>query len=819
MPTKICIVGGVAGGASAAARARRLDENAEIIVFEKGEFISFANCGLPYHIGLEIKDRSDLLVTTPEALRTRFGIDVRNHCEVISIDPENKIIEVKDLKNHKLYTEEYDKLILSPGAAPLKPPLHGISLDSIYSLRNIPDMDEIKTVIDKKQIEEAVIVGGGFIGLEMAENLITRDVKVTVVEMLEQVMAPIDVEMASLVQTHLVDKGVNLHLGDGVKSFEKRGKKTYVTTQGGTEIPCDMVILSIGVRPEIQLAKNAGLEIGKLGGIKTDEHMRTSNPDIFAVGDVVEVKDYISGAQTLIPLAGPANKQGRIAAENALGGNSVYKGTQGTSIVKVFDLVVAATGMNEKNLKRNNIPYLASYNHASSHASYYPGSTMMAVKITFDPGSGKLFGAQIVGIDGVDKRIDVFATAIRSGMTVFDLEELELAYAPPFSSAKDPVNMAGFVAGNILRKYVDVIRWDEVDCLDYEKNVILDVRGKAEVRLSGTIPGSINIPVDEIRNKLNTLDKSKTYIVMCASGQRSYVACRILNQHGFKTKNLSGGWKTYDAAKKQAGKALVQACLNKSIESSDSAPKGEIKVEHEINACGIQCPGPIMKLKAKMDEINIGDTIKICASDSGFPTDAKSWCMATGNELVSIESDKGTYTAIIRKGSAAASDMVLKSPDGKEITIIVFSDDLDRALASFIIANGAASIGSKVNMFFTFWGLNVLKKKDAPKEKKDLLSTMFGSMMPKGPDQLALSKMHFGGLGTSMMKYVMENKNVESLDALIESAREQGIKLIACTMTMEIMGIKKSELIDDIEEGGVATYLERASQANVNLFI
>ncbi len=547
MATKLVIIGGVAGGASAAARARRVDETAEIIVLDRGEHISFANCGLPYYIGNVIKERDDLLVATPELFKNRFNVEIRNFNEVTALDRGKKELTVKNIITGEEYKETYDKLIISPGAEPVRPPLEGIDLDTIYALRNIPDMDAIKKHVEELKPEKAVVVGGGFIGIEMAENLEFRGVDVAIVEMLDQVMAPVDYEMAEYVHIHLKEKGIELRLGEAVKSFRKEDGRTVVTTSGG-DIACDMVILSIGVRPESIIAKEAGLEIGERGGIKTDEYMRTSDPDIFAVGDAVEVVDYVSGGPAMIPLAGPANKQGRIAADNALGRSEKYNGTQGTSIVQVFDLVVAATGNSEKVLKRNNADYLVSYTHSGSNAGYYPGSEMMHIKLLFAPGAGKVLGAQIVGQKGVDKRIDVLATAIRAGMTVYDLTELELAYAPPFSSAKDPVNIAGYVATNVLKGDMKIVSPAELDNMQLEDYVIIDVRDKEEVADSRLFCNAVNIPVNDIRSKLGELDKSKTYLTYCGIGLRSYIAYRILVQNGFDAVNISGGFQTINTA-------------------------------------------------------------------------------------------------------------------------------------------------------------------------------------------------------------------------------------------------------------------------------
>ncbi len=549
MTTKLLIIGGVAGGATAAARARRLDEHAEIILFERGEHISFANCGLPYYIGEVIKDREDLFVTTPEAFRDRYDIDIRIFSEVVAIDTKNKHVEAKNLKTGEQYKETYDKIILSPGAEPVKPPFRGVDLDGIFNLRTVPDSDRIKAHVDNEKPQSAVIVGGGFIGLEMAENLVLRGVNTTIVEMLDQVMAPLDLEMAAMVHAHLKEKGVACELGQSVQSFSKKGNRIIVSTDKGHDIACDLVILSIGIKPENRLARGAGLQIGERGGIKVDATMRTSDPDIYAVGDAVEIKDFVTGLPTMTALAGPANKQGRIAADNALGRRSIFKGTTGTTVVQVFDLTVASTGATEKVLKQHNIPHLVSHTHSGSHASYYPGAATMAIKLIFSPSSGKILGGQIVGMEGVDKRIDVLATVIRGAMTVYDLEELELAYAPPYSSAKDPVNIAGFVAANILKGDLEIINWNQIGDLDRDRDVLIDLRNTDELDTSGVIKGALHIPLNELRKRLPELDKEKNYVPFCAVGLRSYIGHRILVQNGLRSKGLSGGYKTYLGAK------------------------------------------------------------------------------------------------------------------------------------------------------------------------------------------------------------------------------------------------------------------------------
>ena len=545
---KYLIIGGVAGGATVAARLRRMDEKAEIILFERGEFVSYANCGLPYYIGGTITDRSDLFVQTKAGFTKRFCVDVRVRHEVLSIDSAQKLVRVVDLLSGKEYDERYDKLVLSPGAEPLRPAIEGIDSDKIFTLRSVPDTDKIKTYIQRRKVKRAVIVGGGFIGLEMAENLYMAGAEVFIVEMADQVMAPVDYSMAAIVHQHLLSKGIHLMLGNGVTRFEDRDEELCVSLSDGKQLVADMALLSIGIRPENQLAKSAGLQLGERGGIVVNDYMQTSDPDIYALGDAAEIKNLVTGKPVMIPLAGPANKQGRIVANNIVFGNkSVYRGAMGTSIAKVFDLTVAAVGMNAKQLKKANIPYMESYTHGASHAGYYPGGAMLSVKILFEPDNGRLLGAQVVGQKGVDKRIEMLAQTIQRAGTVYDLAELEHAYAPPYASAKDPVNMAGFVAENILQGLCRIITWREVSSLG-EHVLKIDVRTPKEYQ-AGTIPGFVNIPLDELRNHLDELPKERPIVVTCAVGLRGYLASRILLQHGFTdVRNLSGGYRTWNIA-------------------------------------------------------------------------------------------------------------------------------------------------------------------------------------------------------------------------------------------------------------------------------
>ncbi len=815
---KVVIVGGVAGGASVAARLRRLDENAQIIMLERGPHISFANCGLPYYIGGVIADRERLLVQTPERMRSVFNVEARVQHEVIHIDRAAKTVRVKNLETGEEYTESYDKLVLSPGAAPIVPPAPGCDLPGVFVLRSIPDTDRIKAFVDQKRPNRAVVVGGGFIGLEVAENLHHRGVEVTVVEMLNQVMAPIDYEMAALVHQHLQFKGVRLALGDGLKAIEQQDNNWLsVVLQSGRRADAEMVVLSIGVRPESKLAQQAGLTYGARGTIAVNESMQTSDPDIYAVGDAVQITSLITGQPTAVPLAGPANKQGRIAADHIAGRPSRYRGVQGTAVVKVFDLTVAAVGLNRRQLEQAQIPFQSTVIHAANHAGYYPGASPMAFKLLFTP-DGKILGAQIVGTEGADKRIDVIATAMRAGLTVFDLEELELAYAPPYGSARDPVNMIGFVAANMLRGDVKTINWDDVAALDRDQNFILDVRNPEELTL-GMIDGAINIPLPELRRRIGEIPQNRRVVVYCQAGQRAYYAYRQLVQHGLDAVNLSGGYKTYShAVGRQSNFDVFEHVSVSASEEVIQVPPPVLVQGRQftLDACGLQCPGPILKLYDQIRQIEPGDTVTITATDFGFANDVKAWCSRTNNTLISLEQQGSTLVAKIQKGQPAQPKTTAASQDK---TMVVFSGDLDKALAAFIIANGAASMGHNVTMFFTFWGLNILRKDNPPPVRKNLIEKMFGWMMPRGADKLTLSKMHMGGAGTAMIKGIMKNKNVDALPSLIDTARRHGVRLLACQMSMDLMGIRKEELLDGVQVAGVATFIASSDESGATLFI
>jgi CoA-disulfide reductase len=850
---KVVIVGGVAGGATTAARLRRLDEQTEIVMIERGEYISFANCGLPYYIGGAIQERDALLVQTVEGMSRKFNMDIRNLSEVTRIDRERKVVEIKNLKTGETYEENFDVLVLSPGASPIKPPIPGINeAEALFTLRNIPDTDKIKAYVDEQKPKKATVIGGGFIGVEMAENLWERGVEVTLVEMADQIMAPIDFEMASILHQHLREKGVNLVLEDGVKSFEKNGK--LINLNSGKQIDTDLIILAIGVAPENKLAKDAGLELGLRGAIRVNERLQTADESIYAIGDAIEVKDYINGQATHIPLAWPANRQGRIVADHINGIDSKYQGTLGTSIAKVFDMTVAATGNNEKTLKRLGISYDVVHVHPSSHAGYYPGAFPIALKLIFDRETGKIFGAQAVSYDGADKRIDVLATAIKGGMTIFDLPDLELAYAPPYSSAKDPVNMAGYAAKNIAEGLVETVQWHEINDILADGGYLIDVCEPIE-RDMGMIEGSVNIPLGELRDRLGEIPTKEVY-VYCQVGLRGYLATRILMQAGFKVKNLDGGYKTYscvyepdasencgtpisdngvaqrNAAMEEIAASAAQSSVGLAVEAApvSAAPAVEIApptVKTTLDACGLSCPGPIMKVYKTIGDMQDGEVMEVHATDPGFAKDIKAWCEKTGNKLISNKFEDKKFKAQIMKGNvvvpmntmAAPVEVPTAAPAKNGATMVVFSGDLDKAIATFIIASGAAAMGKEVTLFFTFWGLNILKRNDAPSTEKDMMAKMFSMMMPKGANDLPLSKMNMGGMGSKMIKTVMANKNVDSLETLMKNAMDAGVKLVACGMSMDIMGIAKEELIDGVEIGGVAAYLGDAEDSGLNLFI
>ncbi len=835
---KLVVVGGVAAGASVAARARRLDEFAEIVVLERSGNVSFANCGLPYHIGEVIKDRSRLLLQTPQSLRETLDIDVRVSSEVTAIDPDARTVTVRDLGGGEEYTETWDKLALCPGSSPFRPPLPGLDHPDVMVLRNVEDMDAIKAKVDaiaadQSTLNHAVVIGAGYIGLEMAENLHDRGLAVEIVEMADQIMPPLDKELSTPVENYLRAQGIALHLSTSAAAFTTaRSGELTVELTSGRLLKTSLVIMSAGVRPNTELASMAGLELGRRGGVAVDRHMRTSHPDIYAAGDVVEVEHTVLDGSWIIPLAGPANRQARVAAENICGRETEYESTQGTSIVKVFDMVAGGTGATEKQLKAAGIPYLRAHVHPSGHAGYYPGTAQMDLKCLYSPDDGRILGAQITGFDGVDKRLDVLATAIRLRATVYDLEELELSYAPPFGSAKDPVNMVGFVAANTLRG--DLVGWFSTD---YPGNCegarIIDVRSPGEYEV-WHIPGAELVPLGTLREAQAEWDREQPIRLYCASGFRSYLAHRILVQRGFAdVATLVGGAKTFRAWHHVAPDdvpdplfPLTSYAEEESLRSQGVLPSEPQRtgVEVDLDCTGLACPGPIMALQEKMGDLQSGDEVVAHVSDIGFRLDAPAWAAKNGHEVLDIKPEGPGVVARIRKGGdpvsrggVVANPVAARLKDKK--SFVVFSGDFDKVLAAFIIANGAAAMGDDVSMFFTFWGLNALRRPEAPDVDKSLINKAFARMMPTGPEEMKLSQMHMLGGGTAMIKKIMRDNKVPSLPELIASAQAAGVRLVACTMTMDLLGLHEDELLDGVEFGGVAMFLGEANESNASLFI
>lgn len=787
------IIGGGACGASTAARIRRLDESAEIIVLEKTGEISIANCGLPYYTSGVINDREKMLVSSPEKFREWFNINVKLNTEVININPDEKFVETAD--GEKI---NYNKLVLAQGAKPFVPPIDGIPEEKVFTVRTLFDADNIKSYIKEKGVRKAIVIGGGFIGVEMAENLNEMGLETTLIEQQNQILAPVDYEIAAFLHNEMRDRGVELVLSDGVKKFNDN----KVILNSSREIEFDIIIMAIGVRPEITLAKNAGLETAR--GIIVNENLQTSNPDIYAGGDGVEIKDFVTGENTLIPLAGPANRQGRIIADNICGIESAYKNSQGTSVLKVFNLTAASVGNNEKQLKSKNIPYWKTFVFSKDHAGYYPGAVEVLYKLLFSP-DGKILGAQGVGLDGVEKRIDVISSIMRNGGKIQELLDSELCYAPPYSSAKDAVNILGMNADNILRGLLKPAYFE-----DLENSYLIDVRQREIFEIS-TIEGAVNIPIAQLRNRINEVPRDKKVILFCNTGYTSYNASRILIQNGFNNVySLCGGISLYKELVKDK-KGILTMPQRVATHAAVSNFADVIKVD----ASGLQCPGPIMKVASKIAELNEGSIIEVTSTDRGFKSDIGAWCKTTGNSLLDLKTEKKVITALIQKGGKPA---VIENSSGNGQTIVVFSNDLDKALAALIIANGAKAAGKDVTLFFTFWGLNILRKPQI-RVKKGIIDKMFGLMMPEGAEKLTLSKMNMLGAGSLMMKWVMKQKNVSTLNELLTQAREAGIKFIACNMSMDVMGIKPEELIDGVEIGGVAKYIEESSYSNSNLFI
>lgn len=816
---KYIIVGGVAGGATAAARLRRLSEEAEIILIERGPYISYANCGLPYHVGGTIAERSNLLLQTPESFSARYRVDVRVQEEVVGIDPKAQTVQIRTAEG-RTYSETYDKLLLSPGASPIRPQIEGIDEQGVFTLRSVEDMDAIKTFIHERGVRRAIVVGGGFIGLEMAENLHDLGISTSIVELAPQVMAPVDYSIASLVHAHLVQQGIGLYLGHGLQAIRPSTTDSGLTLSlsGDLTLEADLVLLSIGVAPNSTLARMAGLELGVRGGIVVNSRLQTSDPNIYAVGDAIEYPHPLTGKPWHNYLAGPANRQARIVAGNMLGATDTYEGSIGTAIAKVFDLTVGTTGLPAKALQASGLPYRSVTIHPMSHAGYYPGATPMTLKITFDPEHGRLYGAQAVGGEGVDKRIDSIAQLIKQGLGISALIETEHAYAPPYSSAKDPIAMAGYVAENILLGKVLPAYWREVGQDASEQ--IIDVRTPGEYQL-GHIPSAVNIPVDELRERLEEIDPSRPILLYCAVGLRGYLASSILRQHGYaQVRNLIGGYKLWSSATRDYSHPIPPKAPTI---SGGSCPQTSEHDVHEgietIDASGQCCPGPIMTLKRAVDELAIGGQVRVVSTDPGFLGDCESWCASTGHRLAESHREAGRYEVVVERAEpshAGVPSTSSQGPRGK--SFILFSDDLDKALATFVLANGAAATGSKVSIFFTFWGLNAIKRSGASPQK-DIWGRLFSMMLPCDSRGLGLSKMNMLGLGPWMMRKVMKVRGVDSLETLRQQAIDNGVEFIACQMSMDVMGIHREELLPNVSIGGVATYMNRAEQSSVNLFI
>jgi len=827
---KIVIVGGVAAGASVAARARRLDEDAEIVVLERGHHVSFANCGLPYHVGEVIKDRSRLLLQTPQSLRESLNIDVRVGAEVTAIDPKSQEITVREVDSGRTYVLGYDALALCPGASPVRPPLPGIDHPAVEVLRRIGDMDRIKSRVDaalaaqkggRRDTVHAVVVGAGYIGLEMAENLHHRGVSVDVIELADQILPPVDREISVPVEQHLRTRGVGVRLSTAAAGFAPlEDERVRVELTDSTTIDADLVILAAGVRPSVELATAAGLELGERGGIKVDTHMRTSDAHIWAAGDAVETAHPVLPGQYLAPLAGPANRQARVAAENICGRDTEYHSTQGTSVVKVFDMVAGGTGATERQLIAHGIDYRAVHLHPSGHAGYYPGTSLMHLKVLCSPTDGTVLGAQASGFDGVDKRLDVLAMAIRAGLTVYDLENQELAYAPPFGSAKDPVNMAGFVAANVLRG--DLTLWyahEYPGAVDGAR--LVDVRTPEEFA-TWHISGAENVPLATFREATADWDRAVPVRLYCAVGFRSYLAHRILVQRDFSdVATLSGGSTTFRATHNVEPESYAPMPPVESYAEAATiaaAPKPGTAAFIELDCTGLACPGPIMKLAEAIKNANVGDEVQVTVSDPGFALDAPAWAAKNGHRLVDLTPHGPGFVATLRKGALDPVRATASSGPAKT-SMVVFSGDLDKVIAAFIIANGALAMGEEVSMFFTFWGLNSLRRTDPPRRDRKAMEKMFGAMMPRGAGKLTLSQMHMGGAGTAMIKKVMRDHSVTPLPEMIRQAHDGGARLIGCTMTMDLLGIAQSDLIDGVELGGVATFLGEAQESGTTLFI
>ena len=804
MGKRIVIVGGVAGGMSCAARLKRLDESCEVTVFEKGPDVSYANCGMPYYVGGVISNRSALNVQSAQGLRARYAIEVRTRHEVIRISRSTKRVEVRNLDSGETLEQPYDALVLSPGAVPVIPPIAGADGPQIFTLQGLADMDRIALAAAKGG--HACIIGAGFIGLELAENLRRRGLEVSLVEAQDHVLPPMDREMAQPLAEELQRQGIHLYLSETAVAVEDGA---HVRLRSGGTIESTFVCLCVGMRPATEFLRDSGIVLGERGHIRVDAQLRTSDPDIYAVGDAVETAHLVTGQPVPVPLAGPASRQGRIAADVICGReDAAYRGSQGTSVVQLFELAAAQTGLSEHQLREAGLEYRRAYLHPMQRPRYYPGAVPVGIKLLFAP-SGRVLGAQVTGQDGVEPIINALAQALRANTTVHELEHLELAYSPQWGGAKHPINMAGYVAANILKGDVELVEAD-----NYPDSVFwLDVRMHAEAE-GGTIPGATVIPVDELRKHLDELPRDRAIGVFCAVGHRSYIAYRLLKQRGFHARNLNGGYRTWTwfHPREKAVPAAVSAPRPKPAQAPAAlATEGEAA---KLDISGLTGSGLLVRMKTRMAELNPGAILEVTATDPGFRADAGPWCAHAGHALLEVRTEEDRVIARIAKGEAKAA---AEAPGNK--TLLCFSQDLDKLMAAFVIANGAAAMGDRVTMFFTFWGLNALRKEAPPSRPKPLLDKLLAKMMPRGAHRTVLSRLHVGGLGTLLMKRVMQQKNVMSLEELLQSARDAGVRLVACSASMEMMGFHADELIDGVEIGGVGAYLGHAGESDVNLFI
>jgi NADPH-dependent 2,4-dienoyl-CoA reductase/sulfur reductase-like enzyme/peroxiredoxin family protein/TusA-related sulfurtransferase/rhodanese-related sulfurtransferase len=807
---KVIIIGGVAGGATCATRLRRLKSDWEIKIYERDYYISYANCGIPYYIG-GIVPREKLFVTNPQEMKKKYNINIFVRHEVIKIDPKNKKVFVKNLESGEEFEDSYDYLVLSPGASPIKPKIPGIDSPRIYTLRTISDADKIVKEIENGA-KEATVVGGGFIGIEVTENLVRRGVKVNLVEALPQVLSFIDKDLISYVHDELTNKGVKLFLGSPVKEF-RENEKIETILENGEKVASDFVVFSIGVKPEVNLAKDAGLTIGETGGILVNEKMQTSDPYIYAIGDAVEILNFVSNTKTRVPLAGPTHKQARVAADSIAGINSKYLGSMGTAIVKIFNITAASTGLNSQTLEKLGIDYKFECLSTFNHAGYYPDAYPIYLKVFYENKTGKLLGGQAVGYDGIDTIINSLATALRFNAKITELKDIDFAYSPQYGHAKNPLNIIATMAEDDLSGLAPKVSIFEVDDLVKKGAVLLDIREKEET-IAHKLPDSINIPLSELKTRINELSKDKTYIICCSQGQRAYNALRFMLDNGFNAMYLSGGLTFYDSCFSSEKKEVAKKIIS---EEKKMEEKNIIK----IDAKGLSCPGPLMKLKDVLDKSPEDATIEIEATDPGFYRDISSYCESKGLKLISLEKDK-VIKAVIQKGEVKETPQrVLKeeTQKGDSVSIILFSNDFDKVMAAFIIGNGALSMGKKASIFCTFWGLNILRKDYKVDVKKNFIEKMFGMMMPRGAKEITLSKLNMLGMGTKMMRGIMKKYNVYPPEELLKMFIQNGGKVIACSMTMNLMGIKREELIDGIEEGGVGTYLSFAEKSGINLFI